>query len=298
MALFGLLLLLLTHLLRTDSVSIQSVFVREGEDALLPCDSFRPGLHRCDGGAWAFLAANMSSTGQRYRRGQSGSRLLPGGPSRRVTHTDRCALQIQHVRPQEAGEYHCEQRPTADGRGALSVVNLFVVSVTEEEAKRSVKLQCEVFSSQSKIRVRWMFRGEVVARDNSTLDKRFLVHRKSVLSLSKQDVYYQEKHLLTCRVTFRDKSADFSLGHNTPDQTKSTVPPSERENYDDSEINGLLVRHIVLSLLLMALLLCVSVVHICSRIRGTYVCLLSTPSSSPTFGAQSSQTTKSGFGPV
>ncbi|KAK7879507.1 hypothetical protein WMY93_033789 [Mugilogobius chulae] len=91
------------------------------------------------------------------------------------------------------------------------------VSVTEEETEKSLKLQCEVSSSESDVSVRWRFRGRVVDKDDSELEPSSL-RKKAVLRVSKDQILYKVKHLLKCEVMKGDETTtEFLLSKDADD---------------------------------------------------------------------------------
>ncbi|XP_055005449.1 uncharacterized protein LOC110173896 isoform X2 [Boleophthalmus pectinirostris] len=247
------------------------VFVREGEEAIITCPDVPPGHSM----------------------------------SERLTLTEQCGLKIQDVRPQEAGLFHCRLYQTPGGAPiAQASVPLSIVSLTEEVEEQRVKLICAV-SSRYGDTVKWLYRGrnmnksspEIITSINITT-----VWRGSILTVPKGHFLLQEKHLLKCEVTLRDKTEEFIFKPKSADSVLLTEGPGVLSTEGPGVLStegpgvlstegpgvlstegpgvlstegpgvltgtGELVRHVVLSLLLSALLLSVTVVLVCTRIQG------------------------------
>ncbi|KAJ0061190.1 hypothetical protein NL108_013153 [Boleophthalmus pectinirostris] len=226
-------LLLILHC--ADSSLSRSVLVREGADAVLTCPNVEPGQSLCRKTTWTFVPAGGSRTVELISLGQinsSVSELL----SERLTLTEQCGLRIQHVRPQEAGTFQCEQYEREEGSFiSQSSVHLSVVSLTEEEEEQSLKLRCAVSSRLPGVTVRLILQGRVLNQNNPGLQQ--ISQNEVVFTLD--HFLHQNKHLFTCEVTVGDQTEVFSFEReNSKSRDQTTTNPTDAPDSEDRTALG------------------------------------------------------------
>ncbi|XP_056261465.1 uncharacterized protein LOC130187678 isoform X2 [Seriola aureovittata] len=133
-----------------------SVFVRVGDEAALPCKNVRHDQDKCDATTWTF--SSTSASVELVVLGKIGENAK--SKSARLSLTENCSLVLKNVTREDAGRYGCRQfDKSRQQQGSDSVVDLSVVTMTEHEDGDMVVLFCSVSAYKSCGYPQWLYEG-------------------------------------------------------------------------------------------------------------------------------------------
>ncbi|XP_067428517.1 uncharacterized protein [Thunnus thynnus] len=179
-----------------------SVFVRDGDDVTLPCESVTANQDKCDNTKWFFSSSNPVDL---VKHGQNHENTKV--KSDRLSVTANCSLVIKKITPEDAGVYYCQQHIS----GPDTQVLLSVISMNKHEDSDNVTLSCSVSTYDScRHRVKWLYEGHDVD-ENVTISQygcygrvRFPTSHLKLKSTSHEifqckvtDGYTNKEHLFT-----------------------------------------------------------------------------------------------------
>ncbi|XP_069028429.1 uncharacterized protein [Embiotoca jacksoni] len=245
-----------------------SLFTIKGHDVTLPCENVIPGQHNCDITNWLFVHSNRRSAVHLIKLGQIG--LNVGSKSDRLSVTSNCSLVIKNVTDEDVGFYTCRQFKPGQ-REKYFNIHLSVVKIIHYEVDETVTLDCSVLTyGQCRYTVEWV---------NTSPDMKTSSYQCSTnvtFTTSHVDQKSEFYKLLKCKVRHVETKEEklFSFSHQTSDEdsTKTTIRPTIQPTAT-KEINTspgfpYLLRCIVVSLGLAALVISVVTVNIWTRIKG------------------------------
>ncbi|XP_033982739.1 uncharacterized protein LOC117479768 isoform X3 [Trematomus bernacchii] len=218
--------------------------VRVGEEVTLPCSGVRDDQDGCNGTDWTFNHLGPREVDQ-VKRGQIVEEAK--AKSDRLSVPENCSL--QEVREEDAGRYICTEIRSGRQQGEDAHVYLTVVSLTEHQDNDEVTLRCSVLNNAwCRHTVKWLFQGQDVDKDLKDMNTSESHYEASVTFLTSHVGYRSGLHLFTCQLTDDHTGEVFLFPFSTPS-------------------SGLL-RLIVVSVGLAALIMIVVAVNIWTRIKG------------------------------
>ncbi|XP_067428551.1 pregnancy-specific beta-1-glycoprotein 7-like isoform X4 [Thunnus thynnus] len=150
-------LFLILELQITVTGQFSSVFVRDGDDATLPCENVTANQNKCDNTNWIYSGSNPVDL---VKRGQIHENTEV--KSDRLSVTANCSLVIKKITQEDVGVYYCQQ----DISGQDSQVVLSVINMNKHEDSDYVTLTCSVWTHDSCIHtVKWLYEGHDVDED-------------------------------------------------------------------------------------------------------------------------------------
>ncbi|XP_067338494.1 uncharacterized protein [Channa argus] len=198
--------------------------------------------------------------------------ILVNSKSDRLSVTENCSLVIKKVTDEDVGRYTCRQQQVSD-----SVVSLSVVTMTEQKHSDKILIYCNVSTRiDSKPSVKWLFQGKHVNHSDVSASP-----TKYYAAVSLPDSHFTSSSVLNslkCEVTDPDgKVQQFpfrlqsSGDHTKPQTTEATGgdsgPTTESISAAAPNLLGLL-RLIIVSVGLTALIITVVTVEVWSRTKG------------------------------
>ncbi|XP_069028430.1 uncharacterized protein [Embiotoca jacksoni] len=232
-----------------------SLFTIKGHDVTLPCENVIPGQHNCDITDWLFDNSNNRPVVELIKLGQIG--LNVGSKSDRLSVTSNCSLVIKNVTDEDVGVYTCRQLKPGQ-REKYFDINLSVVKIIHYEVDETVTLFCYVLTyGQCRYTVEWV---------NTSPDMKtssYLCSTSVKFTTSHVDQKSEFYKLLKCKVRHVDTKEEklFSFSHQTSDEDST-------KEINTSSGFPYLLRCIVVSLGLAALVISVVTVNIWTRIKG------------------------------
>ncbi|XP_022614618.1 uncharacterized protein LOC111231682 isoform X2 [Seriola dumerili] len=153
MSLFVMLGLQFTAVTGQDSFFVRVV----GDEAALPCKNARHDQDKCDATTWTF--SSTSASVELVVLGKIGENAK--SKSDRLSLTENCSLVLKNVTREDAGRYGCRQfDKSGQQQGSDSVVDLSVVSMTEQKDGDMVVLLCSVSAyGHCGYLVQWLYEG-------------------------------------------------------------------------------------------------------------------------------------------
>ncbi|XP_029983741.1 uncharacterized protein LOC115414646 [Sphaeramia orbicularis] len=257
--LFVLLLLQFTRIHGNSSDQI----VISGSEVTLPCKHAVNPYHGCAGTTWLF---------DRSRPITQDSRILKNEDSKsdRVRLLADCSLNIKNVNVQDAGRYTCRHFDKSGQKDKDSFLS--VVTLTKHSIADRVTLNCSLWSERCRHTVKWVYKGKdldrnltylKVANAPCSIAARFLDNPPHFPSQ-----YY---HLLKCKV--RDTNGNkfiFPYGASGDLKVTTKIHPTATTNVNNQTQQQdfpLLLRNIIVSVGLAALVISVVTVNIWTRIK-------------------------------
>ncbi|XP_067338491.1 uncharacterized protein [Channa argus] len=274
-------LILMIHFTVTGQRSYFTV--RDGDDVTLPCGNVRDGQNKCDRTDWMLSDRENNGTVMLVRRGQIEKVQIPKSKSDRLSVTENCSLVIKNFTGEDVGRYTCRQFNESGQKlpGAQqyqdSVVDVSVVTMTEHKHSDKILIYCYVSTlKHSKPSVKWLFQGKHENHNDVSASP-----TKYYATLSLPDSHFTSSSMLNslkCEVTDPDgKVQQFpfrlqsSGDHTKPQTTEATGgdsgPTTESISAAAPNLLGLL-RLIIVSVGLTALILIVVTVEVWSRTKG------------------------------
>ncbi|XP_056261022.1 uncharacterized protein LOC130187424 isoform X2 [Seriola aureovittata] len=121
--------------------------VREGAEVTLSCDNVKEDRSECDSVSWLVTYNNIEEEEETelVRFGQINTYQLSRSKDR-LSLTEKCSVVIKKVSAEDVGRYVCRQFESGRQQAPDSVVDLSVVTMTEQKDGDEVKLSCFVFT--------------------------------------------------------------------------------------------------------------------------------------------------------
>ncbi|XP_034059107.1 uncharacterized protein LOC117537832 isoform X2 [Gymnodraco acuticeps] len=247
-------LMLLLHFPAAD-LKDYSRIVRAGDEVTLPFDNVIHDQDECESTRWTFRHSRLPGVtlfedGQIHKEAKA--------KSDRLRVTEKCSLVIKEVTKEDAGQYRCRQFRSGEQQDPDSRVYLSVVSMTEHQDNDEVTLDCSVSTDGWCIHpVKWLLQGRDVDNDHREINTSQSPCSASVTFLTSLFSNTYRSELFTCAVTdvFTGEVHLFPLSPQSSDATTTGTP-------------GLL-RLILVSVGLAALVVTVVTVHIWTRAKGS-----------------------------
>ncbi|XP_062415824.1 uncharacterized protein LOC119195285 [Pungitius pungitius] len=226
-------LFLIVMLQFAEAATEQHLTVRDGDEVTLPCDTVTEDQNNCDSTEWFFYPSISGSAVVLVTNGQIDKKAKD--KSDRLSVSQKCSLVIKKVTDVDVGQYYCRQYGSG-GQYKDALVDLSVVSMTEETNGDDVTLRCSVWThDQCPNTVKWTNGGQDVDKDIKDM-KTSQSPCSTSLSFKTSHVFYTSSFTsLKCEVTDGDKVMEFSLrnspsGDETgPSATKTTNKPPVTE---------------------------------------------------------------------
>ncbi|XP_034057453.1 uncharacterized protein LOC117536625 isoform X2 [Gymnodraco acuticeps] len=235
-------LMLLLHFPAAD---LKRYIVRAGDEVTLPFDYVIHDQDKCESATWRF----SDSRGPAVTLFED--RQIHKANSDRLRVTENCSLVIKKVTEEDAGRYLCSQFRSD------SWVDLSVVTMTEHHDNDEVTLRCSVETFVGCDHpVKWLLQGQDVVKYQREIKTSQSPCSASVTFLTSLFSYTTRSELFSCDVTngFTGEVHLFPFSAQSSDATTTGTA-------------GLL-RLILVSLGLAALIVTVVTVHIWTRAKG------------------------------
>ncbi|XP_069578843.1 uncharacterized protein [Brachyistius frenatus] len=258
-----------------------SFTVRLGHDVTLPCENVIIGQRNCDITDWLFRDLRSRGMIQLINSEQIGPDV--GSKSDRLSVTSNCSLAIKNITDKDYGLYNCRQLKSRQKITDFFVL-LSVVKITDYEEDETFTLTCSLLTYGCyRYRVEWM------NTSSDMMTSSYQCSSNVTFTTSHVDQKSEFYKSLKCKVTdvVTEEEHLFSFSHQTtyevstkttirptiqPTTTKTTIRPTIQPT-TTKEINTspgfpYLLRCIVVSLGLAALVISVVTVNIWTRIKG------------------------------
>ncbi|KAI9528356.1 hypothetical protein NQZ68_022048 [Dissostichus eleginoides] len=247
--------------------------VRAGDEATLPCNSVIQDQDECESTTWLFSDSGSSAAVELVSGGQVGEEARAKSDRLRVT--GKCSLGIKKATEEDTGRYSCRQIRPGEQQGPDSQLYLSVVTMTEHQDNDEVTLDCSVSTyRQCRQTVKWLLQGRAVVKDHRDIRTSQSSCSASVTFLTSLFSYTTRFELFTCEVTngynvqtFRPQSSGEETTTTTESDSRSGFNTTASEITEDSaKLQGLL-RLILVSVGLAALIMIVVAVSIWTRTK-------------------------------
>ncbi|XP_026196669.1 uncharacterized protein LOC113149054 isoform X2 [Anabas testudineus] len=130
--------------------------VSDGDDVTLPCGNVINDQNKCDSTTWLFSGLRNSAAVSLFELGQI-HRDVVKSKSDRLSVTENCSLVIKKVTDEDVGRYTCRQFISGQQQGGDSVVELSVVTITEQKNNKMFNLSCSVLTrDECRHTVEWL----------------------------------------------------------------------------------------------------------------------------------------------
>ncbi|KAJ4921971.1 hypothetical protein JOQ06_027787, partial [Pogonophryne albipinna] len=142
-----------------------SLTVRAGDEVTLPCDNLIHDQDECERTLWRFFDSRGSAV-KLFEDGQ-----VHKAKSDRLRVTENCSLVIKKVTEEDAGVYLCSQFSRSGEERSISLVYLFVVTMTEHLVNDEVTLNCSVETDgRCEHSAKWLLQGRDVDKDHKEIN--------------------------------------------------------------------------------------------------------------------------------
>ncbi|XP_026196665.1 uncharacterized protein LOC113149051 [Anabas testudineus] len=129
--------------------------VRDGDDVTLPCGKVRDDQNKCDSTTWMISGSGNSAAVPLFELGQIHKDIVKS-KSDRLSVTENCSLVIKKVTDEDVGRYTCRQFISGP-HYEDSVVELSVVTITEQKNNKMFNLSCSVLTrDECRHTVEWL----------------------------------------------------------------------------------------------------------------------------------------------
>lgn len=204
-----------------------SLIIRDGAEVTLPCENIN-GHHNCDRTSWSFNQQGTRSAVDLVKDGQFIEHT--NKKADRLQVTSNCSLVIKNATTEDVGRYFCIQEENTEEQ---AVVDVSVVTMTEEKLSDSVRLKCSLLTKNTcGHTLEWLFAGRAVDEDHRDLNEQNL-RCAVVLTLRTSHFIYTSKkyELLTCKIKEinGNRSVNFTLNHQLSDSERSETPSGNSE---------------------------------------------------------------------
>ncbi|XP_033986487.1 uncharacterized protein LOC117482507 isoform X3 [Trematomus bernacchii] len=225
---------------------------RAEDEVTLPCNYVIDDQDKCNGTTWFF--SDSGSTAALVRGGQVGEEARAKSDRLRVT--ENCSLVIKKVTEEDAGQYTYRQYNKANQQqGSDSQVYLSVVTMTEQQDKDRMWLQCSVSTyGDCRHTVKWLLQGQDVDKDHREIETSQSSCYASVIFPTSHFSYRPRSELFTCEVTADGKVQTFRPQSSDGDEQAATTSttPTVTSSHSIKKTDWWL--YMVLALVLVALL--------------------------------------------
>ncbi|XP_022625895.1 uncharacterized protein LOC111240204, partial [Seriola dumerili] len=214
-----------------------SFFVRDGDEAALPCKNARHDQDKCGSTYWTF-SHSIESSVDLVVQGQIGKDAQT--KSDRLSLTENCSLVLKNVSREDFGLYVCRQFESGRQQAPDALVLLSVVTITEQKDGDEVTLTCFVSTygdCRQSVSVKWQFIGTDVDKYNK--DLRTSQNRCSATaSFSTSHFIYTSKkyELLKCEVMSRSSKKKQQFTFRSQSSGKNRKTPGNDGKTMDGEI--------------------------------------------------------------
>ncbi|XP_041661963.1 uncharacterized protein LOC121521854 [Cheilinus undulatus] len=265
MILFGMLMLLCTAPSAVTGDNTASIPVRVGEDVTLPCRNVIKNQLNCDSTSWLYSPGLSVRSEELITRGNISKRSkIAKAKSERLRVKEDCSLVIKHVTREDVGRYNCRQF-TPGEQDSDAFVFLSVISIDTDSTSR---FYCSVFSyGGCEHTVQWYYTGD----DHEISVTHYSCSAIVAFSTPAERSDYGR---LVCNVTDKKSGQTLQCDAISESCQKSESKgdtSSEKEGNNPPpypETPGLMLRFIIVSVGLAALILAVVTVSIWTRIKG------------------------------
>ncbi|KAF3703147.1 hypothetical protein EXN66_Car018835 [Channa argus] len=239
-----------------------SFTVRRGDDVTLPCVNVGDDQEKCGKTDWIFVDSENRAQVSLFEFGKITTES--NSKSDRLSVTENCSLVIKKVTVEDVGRYTCRQQ------GGDSLVDLSVVTMTQDEADNKVTLSCSVSTyRQCRHTVKWQHQRNDYFTDVKTSQSSC----SAIVTTSHLTERYDD--LLKCAVTDgRGRTSTFSPQFSGDDAMtaksttiKSPLSAGTTLTTDPIEQQDLL-RSIIVPVGLAALIISVVSVNMWTRTKG------------------------------
>ncbi|KAL3052134.1 hypothetical protein OYC64_004816 [Pagothenia borchgrevinki] len=237
--------------------------VRVGDEATLPCNYVIDDQNECESTTWLFSDSGRAVA--LVKGGQIGNHAK----SDRLRVTENCSLVIKTVTEEDVGQYLCRQYNKANQQqGSDSQVDLSVVTMTEHQNNDEVTLRCSVSRyAGCRHAVKWLLQGQDVDEDNNDIRTSASGCSAFVTFLTSHLSYTPRSTFFTCAVTDAYNVQTFRPQSSDGDEQAATATPTTTVTSSHSIKNSVLLRHILVSVGLAALIIIVVAVNIWTRTK-------------------------------
>ncbi|KAK5602121.1 hypothetical protein CRENBAI_016402 [Crenichthys baileyi] len=265
MVVFFILLLQFTGALSRDEDLLLCFTVRAGDDVTLPCKNVVAGHSNCDTTTWIY--SKPRQTVELINLGQ-----VKHTRSDRLSVSADCSLVLKKVTAEDVGLYTCRQFIFQTQSGPDARVHLTLLTLTEHQDQDSVTLSCSVLTDgQCKHRVKWLFKGKDVDKENRELNKSSSSCSAAVTFRTSHFSYTSRFNLFSCEVKTGDEVQLFTFSSRPSDKEKTTVTSSgtpKLEETPDNKATDLMWLYIILPLVLVPLVTAVVVFVLLKKSKG------------------------------
>uniref|UniRef100_UPI0037E8035C uncharacterized protein n=1 Tax=Semicossyphus pulcher TaxID=241346 RepID=UPI0037E8035C len=196
----------------------RSLIIRDGEDVSLPCDNVIN--DNCDGTAWSFSQLTKTGAVDLVRGGRVHERTKYKRD--RLGVTANCSLVIKNVTKEDVGRYFCIQHIRGQTQNGEAVVDVSVVTMTEQKDDNKVTLKCRLSTRHScEHTVDWLFLGKDVDKDHRDLNPSQL-NCAAIVTFETSHFIVDSNKLLTCNVKENKggRSVQFTFSRLSPGRKK------------------------------------------------------------------------------
>ncbi|XP_047430104.1 uncharacterized protein LOC124999293 [Mugil cephalus] len=227
-----------------------SVTMRLGHDVTLSCGNVINGQKNCDSTSWLYRHSPQIASVELVNLGQIRSK-----PDR-LRVTTNCSLVIKKVTYDDVGRYTCRQFISGRQQGEDIYVYLSIINMTEHEDNKTLTLFCSVLDYDAcRYTVEWLYEGKEEISDMQISPPSC----SDPVTFTSSHLNRSNYELLKCKVTdvYTNEVQLFTFS-----------PQSSEQNPEAKTHCSYLLRSIIVSVGLAALLISVVTVNMWIKTKG------------------------------